>query len=208
MTDKYRTKQEGFWAGEFGNDYIERNQGEQVLSGRMAMLTKILSRTGGIKSVLELGANIGLNLTALRHLLPEADLTAVEINEQAVKELRAKGRVKQVIHSSILEFEPEEQWDMVFIAGVLIHINPEELNKVYDLMVRASQKYVMLCEYYNPTPVEVTYRGHEGRLFKRDFAGELWDRHPDLKLVDYGFTWRRDPVFPLDDSTWFLFEKT
>lgn len=55
--------------------------------------------------------------------------------------------------------------------------------------------------------MEVDYRGHEDRLFKRDFASELWDRFPDLSLIDYGFVWRRDPLAAKDDTTWFLFEK-
>ena len=38
-------------------------------------------------------------------------------------------------------------------------------------------------------------------------TGELMDRFPSLKLVDYGFLWKRDPVFPQDDITWFLLEK-
>ena len=45
------------------------------------------------------------------------------------------------------------------------------------------------------------------RLFKRDFAGEILDRHADLQLVDYGFAYRRNPQFPQDDITWFLMEK-
>ena len=64
-----------------------------------------------------------------------------------------------------------------------------------------------IAEYYNPTPVEVKYRGHDGRLFKRDFAGEMLDRFPDLKLVDYGFNYHRDHNFPQDDGNWFLLEK-
>ena len=66
----------------------------------------------------------------------------------------------------------------------------------------------MVCEYYNPSPVEVTYRGLDHALFKRDFAGEILDSTPGLRLVDYGFTYHRDPVHPLDDSTWFLMERT
>ena len=62
-------------------------------------------------------------------------------------------------------------------------------------------------EYYSPTPVEIVYRGHSDRLFKRDFAGEMLDRFADLKLVDYGFDYHRDPVFSLGDINWFLLEK-
>jgi hypothetical protein len=53
----------------------------------------------------------------------------------------------------------------------------------------------------------IMHRGKEDQMFKRDFAGELLQAHPDLNLLEYGFVYRGDPVFPLDDVTWFLFEK-
>ena len=90
---------------------------------------------------------------------------------------------------------------------MLIHINPEALPQVYDKLVAASSRYLLVVEYYNPVPVAVTYRGHTDRLFKRDFAGEIMDRHPQMQLVDYGFSYRRDPNFPQDDGNWFLLEK-
>lgn len=63
----------------------------------------------------------------------------------------------------------------------------------------------MVAEYYNPAPVAIPYRGHNDRLFKRDFAGELiWYRHPQLQLVDYGFAYHRESNFPQEDITWFL----
>jgi len=65
----------------------------------------------------------------------------------------------------------------------------------------------LVAEYYNPTPVSVTYRGHQDRLFKRDFSGELLDRFKDLRLIDYGFAYSRDPNHPQDDISWFLLEK-
>lgn len=97
--------------------------------------------------------------------------------------------------------------DLVFTKGVLIHLPPLVLPDVYDLMVEASNRYVMVAEYYNPSPIEVNYRGHGDRLWKRDFAGEIMERHPSLRLLDYGFCYRRDPNWPLDDITWFLMEK-
>jgi len=63
-----------------------------------------------------------------------------------------------------------------------------------------------VCEYYNPSPVSVPYRGHQDRLFKRDFAGDLIEGY-GLKLVDYGFIYKRDTWAPQDDVTWFLLEK-
>ena len=76
------------------------------------------------------------------------------------------------------------------------------------MLYRASNRYILVSEYYNPSPVDIPYRGHTDRLFKRDFAGELLDKFSDLKLVDYGFSYHRDQYFPQDGATWFLLEKT
>ena len=93
------------------------------------------------------------------------------------------------------------------MKGVLIHINPEKLRDVYKLLYNSCSKYILIAEYYNPFPVEITYRGHKGKLFKRDFAGELMDLFPDVGLIDYGFCYHRDPNFSQDDITWFLLKK-
>ncbi|NND99382.1 MAG: pseudaminic acid biosynthesis-associated methylase [Pirellulaceae bacterium] len=206
ITDNaFTTAQEQFWAGQFGNEYVDRNAAEQLLVSNTALFAEILRRTESIDSVIEFGANIGMNLHALRRLLPESKFHAVEINSKAAEQLR-KAEFVNVIEDSILTFQPSAPCELAFIKGVLIHIDPERLGDVYDRLYAASSKYVCVVEYYNPTPVELNYRGHEGKLFKRDFAGEILDRFDDLRLVDYGFVYRRDR-FPQDDLTWFLMEK-
>jgi spore coat polysaccharide biosynthesis protein SpsF len=112
-----------------------------------------------------------------------------------------------VYRSSILDFPAANQWDMVLVKGVLIHINPGCLASAYELLYRTSRKYVCIAEYYNPSPVEISYRGNSNVLFKRDFAGEFMDLYPDMSLLDYGFVYHRDPVHPQDDISWFLMEK-
>lgn len=200
------TEQESFWAGEFGDSYTQRNIGAQWVASNLSLFAKALSKTENVRSVLELGANLGLNLRALRQLLPQAKLSAVEINARAVAELKQLGDIA-VHHTSILDFHPPKRSDLVLIKGVLIHLNPDKLPEVYDLMHAASARYICLAEYYNPSPVAIPYRGHTDRLFKRDFAGELMNRHPNLRLIDYGFVYHGDPNYPQDDITWFLLEK-
>ncbi len=204
---QYKTEQEEFWAGDFGNEYIDRNQGAELVAANLAMFAKVLARTHGVKNVLEFGSNRGLNLMALRQLLPEASLSGIEINSKAVVELEKLGYLEKIYHASILDFTVDYQRDLSFIKGVMIHINPDALPQVYDLLYQSSRRYILVMEYYNPTPVEITYRGHSGKLFKRDFAGELLDRFSDLQLLDYGFCYERDNMFPNGDGTWFLLEK-
>lgn len=203
----FKTEQEAFWAGEFGTVYIERNQGDAMLASNLDFFSKSLRTVGPIKSCIEFGANIGLNLQALKLLRPGLAAHAIEINAAAVQQLSEVIPVAQIHHTSILEFEPQQTWDLVLTKGVLIHINPDALHQVYDKLVAASGRYVMVAEYYNPVPVAISYRGHSDRLFKRDFAGELMERHPQLRLIDYGFVYRHDPNYPQDDITWFLMAK-
>ncbi|GAG98573.1 unnamed protein product, partial [marine sediment metagenome] len=110
-------------------------------------------------------------------------------------------------HQSILDFKSKVKFDLVFTKGVLIHINPDQLSRAYEALYRASKKYICTIEYYNPKPVEVPYRKHRNKLFKRDFAGEILDEYHDLTLESYGFIYHRDNHFPLDDLTWFLLKK-
>lgn len=204
----YKTEQEAFWAGEFGTEYIGRNQGEALLASNLNFFTKALRSAHGMESCIEFGANIGMNLKALKLLYPALDAHAIEINEDAVAALREVIPAGNAYNRSIIDFEPQRQWDLAFIKGVLIHINPDELPIVYDALVKSCFRYLLVAEYYNPAPVAIPYRGHTDRLFKRDFAGEILDRHKQMRLIDYGFAYRRDPSFPQDDITWFLMERT
>lgn len=113
-----------------------------------------------------------------------------------------------VYEQSILKFQPDYQRDFVLCKLVLIHLNPDFLFQAYDLMHKTSKRYICIAEYYNPKPMEVIYRGHKGKLFKRDFAGEMLDRFHDLRLLNYGFVYHRDFSFKQDDITWFLLEKS
>lgn len=204
---KFKTEQEVFWAGEFGTEYIKRNQGDALLASNIAFFAKALRSANGMKSCIEFGANIGMNLKALKQLYPAIEQHAIEINADAAQQLSQVIPPQNVNHTSIIDVTLDRTWDLVLIKGVLIHINPEMLPIVYDKLVAASNRYVLVVEYYNPTPVVITYRGHADRLFKRDFAGEILDRFPNMHLLDYGFVYHRDPNFPQDDISYFLMEK-
>lgn len=207
MNRSFKTDQEKFWAGDFGTEYIKRNQGDALLASNLNLFSKALRGTREIKSCIEFGANIGMNLKALALLCPGIDAHAIEINANAAKQLRKLIPSKNVHNTSILEFSPVRDWDLTLIKGVLIHINPAVLPQVYQKLVTSTSRYLIVAEYYNPTPVAISYRGQSNRLFKRDFAGEIMDSYPKMCLVDYGFAYHRDPQFPQDDITWFLMEK-
>lgn len=200
------TEQEIFWKGEFGDNYIERNRSIILLGNKTAFYANVLRHMHKVNSCIEFGSNIGLNLLAIKNLIPDCELSAIEINSKAVDVLKKNEDIK-VYNQSILDFEVDYMRELAVIHGVLIHINPEMLNRVYERLYEVSNRYILLVEYYNPTPVEIEYRGNREKLFKRDFAGEMLDRYCDLELVEYGFIYHRDKQFPQDDFTWFLLKK-
>jgi spore coat polysaccharide biosynthesis protein SpsF len=198
------SKQEKFWKNTFGTQYVDRNNSKALLDSNIIFFKNILSNISEITSCIEFGSNIGLNLLALKSLNPNLQPFGVEINARACAEMEKLGLPH--INNSFLNDSDFGMFDLTLSKGVLIHINPELLDVAYSKLYNSSKKYILLCEYYNQVPVSIQYRGHDGVLFKRDFAGEMLEKYQDLKLLKYGFSYFRDDPMQ-DDITWFLLEK-
>ena len=99
---KFQTDQENFWAGEFGTNYIDRNIGEELLASNLGFFSQALKSTQQIKSCLELGANVGMNLQALRLLFPGMRQYGIEINPDAAEKLADIIGIQNVFRGSIL----------------------------------------------------------------------------------------------------------
>jgi pseudaminic acid biosynthesis-associated methylase len=198
------SEQELFWAGRFGDEYTERNS---IPPERLQPFFRmILELAPEVREVCELGANKGLNLRALQGLDRSLRLTGVELNGAAFEELSRQPGI-EALQTSIQAYASERRFDLVFTCGVLIHIDPAGLPAIYRKIAALSARYVLINEYFNPTPVEVAYRGHSGKLFKRDFAGEFMDANAGQFVVArYGFLWNRlEPAW--DNTTWTLFRR-
>ena len=203
----FKTEQEKFWAGEFGDEYVLRNDGEDLVTANIAVFSDVLKATSDVKSIVELGCNRGLNLRALSRINKNFELCGYEINANAAK-IASDLNVADIHNCTIIPpISSAKKYDLSFTKGVLIHINPDELRNVYQNLFDLSSRYIMVCEYYNPSPVTVNYRGNVDRLFKRDFAGEMMDLY-GLELINYGFLYSRDNRFTACDSTWFLLRKS
>lgn len=200
------SSQEKFWSGEFGDDYTDRTYTDQEMKSNIYFWSTMIKKMPDASSFIEYGCNLGMNLRALRSIDDKLKLRGIEINKKAAEKASLIKDVEVLLASIVDSKLNLTRSDCVFTKGVLIHIDPDRLEHVYENLFNSTNSYILISEYFNPTPVEVNYRGHSGKLFKRDFAKELLDRYP-LVLVDYGFVYRYDPQFPLDDQNWFLFRK-
>jgi len=201
---------ESFWEGKFGDEYTARNAGEAMLESNIDFFSKALAKARGVKSIMEVGCNNGMNLLALEYLDPSANLYGVDINASALVELERQFKERglpcpETRKAPASEFVADDTYDLVLTKGLLIHVDPDDLPAVYERLFTMSRKYIMIAEYYSPKPVEIPYRGHRNRLWKRDFAGEMLDKYP-LRIVEYGFVYHRDE-HSQDDINWWLLEK-
>jgi pseudaminic acid biosynthesis-associated methylase len=198
------------WRGDFGNAYIDRCPADDDrLRRSTSVWAKLLSRMAGDppSSILEVGANIGANLQAIRRL-SDAEIWAIEPNDLARKSL-IESKVTPADHVFAAAAQqiplPTNSVDLAFAAGVLIHISPDDLLSACSEIYRCSRKYILCMEYFSDQPEEKNYRGHQGLLFKRDFGSFYLDNFPDLVTVDCGFNWKR--TTGLDNETWWIFKK-
>ena len=125
-----KNKQLQSWDGAFGDTATERTPCTPALLRKRALaFPKIFQSIGlnDLRSIVEVGANIGMNLRALQPLT-EAALCAREPNPSARKALMDDQALPamQIPNGSAeqLPFE-DASMDIVFTCTVLIHIPPE-----------------------------------------------------------------------------------
>lgn len=202
-------KQEKLWQSGFGTEYHQRNQWEDRCVFWKDILGSDVLRDA--HSVLEPGAGKGENLAAIRTLRADGlgilmndwQLTGIEINKVAFEELREQ---KVIAHNRAFLDVPldDKSYSLVITRGFLMHIPSAALPATLAKLYNASSKYICIAEYYSPVRREVEYHGHGSALWLDDFAGKLMTMYPNLKLLDYGFKYRKDNGY---DLTYFLMEK-
>jgi pseudaminic acid biosynthesis-associated methylase len=205
MTDEKNSEAnrlEQLWAGEFGDAYVERNRG--LAQQRRPFWRDVLAEFPA-RRILEVGCNIGGNLTPIAEIVSASDTFGVDVNQKALELLRNNMPRVNAVSAVARELPFRDRWfDLTFTMGVLIHQPPDLLPIVMSEVVRCSRRFVLCGEYHADAPTEVAYRGQTGALFKRDFGAFYQQLFPELVLRKKGFL-SRDAGW--DDVTYWVFEK-
>jgi pseudaminic acid biosynthesis-associated methylase len=186
------TTQQKFWSGGFGKGYNDRNTWTVKGFDQFYKKTWGTTRTAmnreflqglPIDSVMEMGANIGLQLRHLQSMKFE-NLYGVEVQWDAVERAKKLNHHLNIIQGSAFDLPFKDKYfDLVFTSGVLIHIHPDDQKRAMREMYRVSKKYIWGFEYFNEQLQEIPYRGNRNVLWKNDFP-KLWQKNcPGLKLV-------------------------
>lgn len=173
--------QEEIWRGKLGDDYTEDNNREKFIQTKSDIFKDILNNELGIKSILEYGANIGLNIPGVLACCPKAKFYGVEINKSAYDILKSRCTA---FHQSIFD-KLNLKADLVLTYGLLIHIDPNDLDLAYKILYEHSKKYILLIEHCCKIPFTAIYRGANDVFFKNNFINDIVKKY-NLKMVRYG----------------------
>jgi pseudaminic acid biosynthesis-associated methylase len=199
MTDN---RQLALWRSEFGRAYTERNDRDRP--ERVEAWRRLIDGIAP-RRVLEVGCNVGWNLTYLERL-GVTELYGVEPQPGAAARARSRRPDSRVMIATAFELPlADRSCDLVFTSGVLIHIAPDALGAALDEIHRVAGRWIAAIEYDAPVEQEIEYRGCHGALWKRDHGAAWRARHPGLRLV------RRIELgaeLGYDDCTAHLFERT
>jgi pseudaminic acid biosynthesis-associated methylase len=189
-----RTEQENFWLGDFGKEYTLRNTPQTqeewdkwyVLNwgvSKKVMNTEFLGELPRTTRILEVGCNSGNQLIALQED-GFTDIYGIELQAYAVEEAKKRTQNMNILCGSGFDLPFKDGFfDLVCTNGVLIHISPDDLPKIFAEMYRVSKRYIWGFEYYSDNLTDINYRGNAGFLWKADYAALFMQQFPDLKLV-------------------------
>ncbi len=191
-TYEINDSQRKFWLGEFGDFYINRNKTIEEVNELYEKETgftveqifkKFFHNIDKKSKILELGCNVGLNLRVLQKMR-FTNLYGVELNKKAVDIAQKNSKNITFINSSIEDFEPNETYDLVYTAGVLIHINPLSLDSIIKKIVNLTNRYIFGFEYYADNLTEIKYRDYTNMCWKQNFPLLFKKLFPSLKIIE------------------------
>ena len=188
MTDQVRR-----WTGTFGREYTDRNdqtprQLDEFYQNtygktRSELNQRFLENVPRNAPILEVGCNVGTQLLLLKEM-GFTVLSLVEIQGYALQRAQERLGDAKTLQASALSIPfPDQQFELVFTSGVLIHIAPADLPIAMREIHRCTKKWVWGMEYYAPQMEEIVYRDNRNLLWKADYARLYQHQCADLELI-------------------------
>ncbi len=185
--------QEEKWDGDFGNQYIAKNdvsademdKDHEIKMGisKTSLNYEFLNSLDRDIKILEIGSSTG-NQLALLQKMGFKNLWGLEINEQAVDIAQKTTKNIYFCKGSILDIPFKDGFfNLVFTSAVLMHVHPNNLSKAFSELYRVSNNYIWCYEYFSKGDEQLNYRGETDILWMRDFMKLFSTQYPDLKII-------------------------
>jgi SAM-dependent methyltransferase len=150
-----------------------------------------LSLSLNAKKICEAGCNIGNNLSKFTN---DFQVSGFDMNQYALEKAQKRYPNYTFKQGSLTEIPFEDnEFDLVFTRGVLIHIHPDDIDKAINELYRVSKKWIFNLEYF----------GEDGKMINWKRGDDLlWYRNMKEKWSNYNVEIISDVEIPKEiDST-------
>lgn len=190
-------EQQEFWSGKEGDTWTKRletiqsayNNWEADSGVKLKdLLQEFFSGIPKDSQILEVGCGPGWVLKTLQDL-NFTKLRGLDINAKAIQLARETHKNIEFQNVSIEEYRNIHTCDLVVTSAFLIHIHPDNLEKVMEIIYDTSLRYIFGRELSSTSPENCPIEGRKGKwenqYWTRRFKAKWLELYPDLKVVKY-----------------------
>jgi len=153
------------------NKYTDDN--EENIQNEISKFIYFMCLGLGARKICEAGCNIGNNLSSF----PENfSVYGIDMNEYSLQKAKEKypNFVFNVEDIGKTSFS-DSFFDLVFTRGVLIHINPDEVDKVLEEFLRISNRWIFNLEYFSEEEKMIDWKRGKDLLWYRNLK-KHWNK--------------------------------
>ena len=147
-------------ATDFWDSYTDKNQNKDAKG--IADFIYHVCLALNAKKVCEVGCNVGNNLQSFPN---DFIVQGLDINEHAIRLAEKKYHHLFDVADITKTIRDDNQFDLVFTRGVMIHLTRPQVHEAIREMMRISKKYIFHLEYLGKDGESVPY---EVGLWKRN----------------------------------------
>jgi len=174
------TDQARLWTGNFGSEYVNRNDlapeeldeifGRRFGITRSSLVNEFIGGLAPTTSILEVGCCVGQQISILAKQ-GFSNSCGLDLQFDACVQAKTNGYAPNVVCGDSLALPfVSNSFDLVYTFFLLMHIPDHALDRAIAEIIRCSQSYVFGVEAYSPSTQSISYRGESEALWARDIV--------------------------------------
>lgn len=164
---------------ERGTRYEREFRRKPAFEAQEAAILDVLDRLS-FGSVLEVGCGFGRVTRLIAERWPSASITALDLSAEQLASLHEAAPSAQTVESTIQSFRPgRRKWDLVLAVEVLMHVPPDQIEKVVGKLRRLATSDLVSADWAVPY-------GEQRQVGDSDFCHDYIALYGDAQVVELG----------------------
>jgi trans-aconitate methyltransferase len=131
------------------------------------------------RSILEVGCGFGRVTRLVAERWPDVPITALDLSTEQLASLQSAVPRVQTVESTIQGFTSRRKWDLVLAVEVLMHVPPDQIEKVVGKLRRLARTNLVSVDWAVPY-------GDTRELGGTDFCHDYAALYGDADVVELG----------------------